>query len=145
MIYPLNFVHFVKDDALKILKEKFDWRYYGGKHYESRYTKFIQSYYLYEKFGIDYRRAAMAIQICAGETLRDDAIEQLKTKPYDLHEIEEEMQYISKKLGITSEEFLRIINQPAKWYWDYPTNDKKLSFIYDTYRKLFRKEKLGSF
>ncbi|MBC7899314.1 MAG: N-acetyl sugar amidotransferase [Saprospiraceae bacterium] len=145
IIYPLNFVPFDKDDAIKILEEKFDWKYYGGKHHESRYTKFIQSYYIFEKFGIDYRRAALSIQICCGETRRDDAIEQLKTKPYDLHEIEEGMQYISKKLSISRDELEGIVNLPAKWYWDYPNDDKKLGIIYDTYRFLFNKEKLDRF
>lgn len=145
MIYVLNYVPFAKNDAIKLLKEKFDWRYYGGKHYESKYTKFIQSYYLYQKFGIDYRRATLSSQICVGEIDRDDAVEQLKSKPFNPSKIEEEKQYISKKLGVSNDEFERILNMPAKWYWDYPNDDKKLSFIYDTYRKLFNKEKLGSF
>jgi N-acetyl sugar amidotransferase len=145
MIYLLNYVSFAKEDAIKVLKEKFDWKYYGGKHYESKYTRFIQSYYLYEKFGIDYRRATLATQVCTGEINYDDANEQLKSKPFDLSKIEEEKQYISKKLSVSKDEFERILNLPAKWYWDYPNDDKKLSFIYNTYRKLFKKEKLASF
>ena len=145
MIYPLNYVPFAKADAIELLKGKFDWKYYGGKHHESRYTKFIQSYYLYEKFKIDYRRATLSAQICAGQTERDNAIEKLRSKPYDPCKIEEEKQYISKKLGVSKDEFDRILNLPAKWYWDYPNDDKKLGFIYDTYRKLFNKEKLGIF
>lgn len=145
MIYPLNFVPFAKKDTVELLKEKFDWKSYSGKHYESRYTRFIQSYYLYEKFGIDYRRAGLATQICAGEIGRDDAVEQLKTKPYDARKIEEDKQYIAKKLSISTDEFEGIINLPAKWYWDYPNDDKKLGFIYDAYRTIFKKDKLGSF
>jgi len=145
MTYPLNYVSFAKEEAIKVLKEEFDWKYYGGKHYESKYTRFIQSYYLYEKFGIDYRRATLAVQICTGEMNRDDAIKQLKSKPFDPSKIEEEKQYISKKLSVPRDEFERILNLPAKWYWDYPNDDKKLSFIYNTYRKLFKKEKLASF
>lgn len=145
MAYPLNYVPFAKDDAIELLKEKFDWKYYGGKHYESKYTKFIQSYYLYQKFGIDYRRATLSSQICVGEIDRYAAIEQLKRKPFDTFKIEEEKQYISKKFGISKDKFDEILNLPAKWYWDYPNDDKKLGFIYDTYRKIFNKEKLGSF
>jgi len=145
MAYLLNYVPFAKDDAIKLLKEKFDWKYYGGKHYESIYTKFIQSFYLYQKFGIDYRRATLSCEICIGQIDRDAAIEQLKSKPFDLYKIEEQKQYISKKFGISNNEFDRILDLPAKWYWDYPNDDKKLGFIYDTYRKLFNKEKLGSF
>jgi N-acetyl sugar amidotransferase len=144
-IYPLNYVPFTKDNAIRLLKGKFDWKYYGGKHYESHYTRFIQAYYLYQKFGIDYRRATFSSQICVGEVDRDDAVEQLKNTPFDISQIEEEKQYISKKLGISKHEFDRILSMAVKWYWDYPNDDKKLGFIYNTYRKLFNKEKLGSF
>lgn len=143
--YPLNYVPFAKDDAIDLLKEKFDWRYYGGKHYENLYTRFIQSFYLYEKFEIDYRRATLSCEICTGRTDRAAALEELKSKPFDPHKIEEQKQYVAKKLGISNDELDRIINLPAKWYWDYPNDDKKLSVIYDTYRKLFNKKKLGSF
>jgi N-acetyl sugar amidotransferase len=145
MIYPLNYVSFSKEEAIRLLEERFDWAYYGGKHYESRYTRFIQSYYLYEKFGIDYRRATLASQVCTGEIDRDEANRQLKCKPFDLSRIEGEKQYISKKLSVPKEEFERILNLPAKWYWDYPNDDRKLSFIYNTYRRLFKKEKLANF
>lgn len=145
IIYLLNYVPYVKEDAMEFLKQNLDWKYYGGKHYESKYTGFIQSYYLYEKFPIDYRRATLSSQICLGDATREQAIEELKSKPYDPVKVEAEKQYIAKKLQIPLEEFEKIINLPAKWYWDYPNDKKKLGFIYDTYRKIFKKEKLGSF
>jgi N-acetyl sugar amidotransferase len=143
--YPLNHIPFVKSDAIELLEEKFDWQNYSGKHYESRYTKFIQSYYLYEKFGIDYRRATLSSQICAADVTRDKAQEILRSKPYDEREIAEDKQYISKKLGVSMDEFESIIALPAKWYWDYPNDQKKLEFIYDVYRTIFKKEKLDRF
>ena len=145
MVYPLNFVPFIKDEAITLLKEKFDWRPYGGKHHESTYTKFIQSYYLYEKFKIDYRRATFSNQICVGEMERCQAVEQLRTIPYNEEEIDAAKQYIAKKLGIDRHEFERIMRLPAKWYWDYPNDERMLSFIYDTYRRLFKREKLDRF
>lgn len=144
-IYILNYVPFVKQEAMDFLKDKLDWRFYGGKHHESKYTKFIQSYYLYEKFGIDYRRATLSSQICSGEISREEAAKQLVGKPYDESKIEEEKQYIAKKLKISREEFERILNLPGKYFWDYPNDEKKLKFIYDTYRRIFNKEKLSNF
>lgn len=145
IVYLLNYVPYDKEKAMEFLKEKLGWKFYGGKHYESKYTGFIQSYYLYEKFPIDYRRATLSSQICLGDVAREDALEQLKTKPYTDEKVAEEKLYIAKKLQISNEEFERILNLPAKWYWDYPNDKKKLKFIYDTYRKLYKKEKLGSF
>ena len=145
MIYPLNYVQYVKEDVTRIVKEELGWKPYGGKHHESTYTKFIQSYYLYEKFGIDYRKATLSSQICLGDVNREDALEQIKSKPYKPCTIEQEKRYISKKLQIPVDEFEKILNLPAKWYWDYPNDSNKLSIIYNMYRKLFKKEKLGSF
>lgn len=145
MIYLLNLVPYAKDEAMEFLKNELDWKYYGGKHYESKYTGFIQSYYLYEKFGIDYRRATLSTQICTGEVQRDTALEVLKTKPYDSEKVKEEKLYIAKKLGVSLDEFEEIVNLPAKWYTDYPNDEKRLGFIYDTYRKIFKKDKLANF
>jgi N-acetyl sugar amidotransferase len=145
MVYILNYVPFVKEEAMELLKKELDWKYYGGKHYESKYTSFIQAYYLFEKFGIDYRRATLSSQICIGQVSREDAQKELQSKPYSNEKIEADKIYIAKKLGISNEEFEAILKLPGKFYNAYPNDEKKLSFIYNTYRKLFKKEKLASF
>ncbi|MFN5633961.1 MAG: N-acetyl sugar amidotransferase [Flavobacteriia bacterium] len=145
MVYMLNFVPYDKEETMAFLQKELDWKYYGGKHYESKYTGFIQSYYLFEKFGIDYRRATLSSQICAGAIEREEALKQLVAKPYDDIKTAEEKKYIAKKLGVSLEEFEAVLQLPAHWYWEYPNDEKRLSFIYNTYRKLFKKEKLASF
>lgn len=145
IVYILNYIPYSKDDAMEVLKEKLDWRYYGGKHYESLYTGFIQSYYLFKKFGIDYRRATLSSQICSKVVTRDEALKILETLPYKEEKAQKEKEYVAKKLGISLEEMDRIIDLEPKWYTDYPNDEKKLSFIYNSYRKLFKKEKLGNF
>lgn len=145
IIYILNYVPYSKNNTIELLKNELDWRYYGGKHYESLYTGFIQSYYLYKKFGIDYRRATLATQICTGEITRELALRELETLPYKDEKIRIEKEYIAKKLGISIDDFERIIDLPAKWYTDYPNDEKRLNFIYNMYRKLFKKDKLGNF
>ena len=145
MIYLLNYVPFEKDNAIELLEKELDWKYYGGKHYESKYTGFIQSYYLFTKFGIDYRRATLSSQVCTGVIKREEAIEMLNQSPFKQEQVEKEKLYISKKLGVTLNEFEGILGLPPHWYTDYPNDEKRLKRIYDLYRKLFRKEKLGSF
>ena len=145
MVYILNYVPYAKDEAMTLLEKELDWRYYGGKHYESKYTGFIQSYYLFKKFGIDYRRATLSTQICTGEVNRADALEQLKSLPYQDEVVMREKTYIAKKLKISLDELERIIDEAPKWYWNYPNDEKKLAFIYDSYRKIYKKEKLASF
>lgn len=145
IIYILNYVPYDKDKTIDFLKEKLDWRDYGGKHYESKYTGFIQSYYLFKKFNIDYRRATLSTQICTNAITRGEALNILKTVPYKDETVTKEKAYIAKKLDISIDELEQIIDLPAKWYWDYPNDEKRLSFIYNTYRKLFNKEKLANF
>lgn len=145
IVYLLNYVPYAKNQAMELLKKELDWKYYGGKHYESKYTGFIQSYYLFKKFNIDYRRATFASLICTGEISRNEALLVLDQLPYQEEKAAEEKIYIAKKLGITVEGFEDIIVQPAKWYTAYPNDEKQLQKIYDTYRKIFKKEKLASF
>lgn len=145
IIYLLNYIPYDKEQAMDLLKDKLDWQYYGGKHYESKYTGFIQSYYLFKKFGIDYRRATLSTQICNGVITRDEAVAQLERKPYDSEKILRDKQYIAKKLGISVEVLDQIIDGPAHWYTDYQNSEAFLGKVYDIYRKLFKKEKLANF
>ena len=139
-IYLLNYVPYSKKDAMKLLEDQLGWKYYGGKHYESKYTGFLQSYILPKKFNIDYRRATLSTQICAGEVTREEALQELKKLPYDPSKVDEEKQYLAKKLGITLEDFDNIMKEPPKTFRDYPNEQARLEFIYDTYRKLNSKK-----
>lgn len=134
IIYLLNYVPYSKKEAVDILEKELDWKYYGGKHYESKYTGFVQSYILPEKFNIDYRRATFSTQICAGEIDRGYALEELKKLPYNTESVEREKEYICKKLDMTAGEFEQILNERPKWYYEYPNSRKKLEFIYRIYR-----------
>jgi N-acetyl sugar amidotransferase len=145
MVYLLNYVPYDKTEAINLLETELNWKNYGGKHYESKYTGFIQSYYLFRKFNIDYRRATLSSQICAGAISREEALELLKTSPFKSDVVDREIEYIAKKLGITVDEMKQIIDLPPHWYNDYPNDEKWLNYVYDTYRKVFKKEKLASF
>ena len=144
-VYPLNFSSYNKDEARKKLEDEYGWVYYGSKHGESRYTRFIQTYYLYVKHGIDYRRATMSTEIVTGVIDRDAALEILKTVPYNDDEVRVEKEFIAKKLGITVAEFEDIIALPPKWYFEFPNNEKQLGRLYDTYRRLTGRRKAAHF
>jgi len=136
IIYFLNYVPYSKQEAIDMLKEKMGWEYYGGKHHESWYTKFIQSYVLPLKFNIDYRRATFSSQICAGELSRKDALQKLQGLPYDPNQIEEEKKYVLKKLGLNNDQFEYIMSMPVKTYKDYLNDETRLDFFYRIYKKL---------
>jgi len=138
MIYPLNYVPYNKQEAMNVLEKELDWKNYGGKHHESIYTKFVQSYLLPEKFGIDYRRATYSTQICAGEMSRIEALSELSKKPFETESVEDDKKYLCKKLCITIEELNEIMRLTPKTYKNYPNDQAKLEFIYNIYRKLNR-------
>ncbi len=136
IIYILNYIPYSKDEAIKILEQELGWKNHGGKHYESVYTRFVHSYLLPVKFNIDYRKATYSTLICAGTMTREEALKDLAIIPYDITNIEDNINYVCKKLCISLQEFNRIMKIPPKTYKDYPNNNKKLEFIYKVYRKL---------
>ena len=76
---------------------------------------------------------------------REEAEKIIATKPFDEQEVKKQVEYIAKKLGLTTAALEEIISEPPKWYFDYPNNKKLLGFGYDLYRKIFRKEKTYNF
>ena len=117
----LNYIDFNKTEAMKILEGELGWRYYGGKHYESIYTRFYQGYILPMKFGYDKRRSHLSSLICSGEITREAALKELDKPTYQPSMQEEDREYVVKKLGLTDEEFESILNAPKKSFWDYPS------------------------
>lgn len=119
VLKPLNFMPFVKSDALSLLEKEYGWKPYPQKHFESRFTKFYEGYWLPERFGYDTRKVQYSSLILTGQMTRDEAVEKLKKPAYNPATIEDEFNYIATKLGIPSEELKNYFNMPKKYYWDY--------------------------
>ena len=85
-VEPLNLMAYRRDEAAATLTREFAWREYGGKHHESVFTRFYQSYILPTKFGVDKRRVHLSDRIRNGELSRDQAIEALAQPWYPSHE-----------------------------------------------------------
>lgn len=117
--YPLDYIVYDKAEAEELLHEKYGWTKYANKHYENVFTRFFEGYYLPYKFGFDTRKNVLSNEILAGTMTREEAIEILKQPPYDPDQAELDKAYIAKKLGVTTEEFQRIIDQPKKTPADY--------------------------
>lgn len=137
LVYVLNLVPYSKTEAMRKLQDDLGWEYYGGKHYESKITGFVQSYVLPVKFGIDYRRATLSSQICAGEVTREEALEILERPPFDAARVPAEKLYVAKKFGISPEELEQIMAEPPRTHRDYPNSERFLEVVYDVYRRLF--------
>ena len=118
-VYPLDYVVYNKTEVEKMLHEKYGWMRYENKHYENVFTRFFEGYYLPHKFGFDTRKNVYSNQILAGTMKRDEALELLKKPSYDPDLMEQDKEYIAKKLGISTEEFDEIIAGENKTPLDY--------------------------
>lgn len=119
----LNYIDFVKDDAKQLLIEELDWRDYGGKHYESIFTRFFHAFYLPEKFGFDLRKSYLSASICSGQITREKALEELAKPPAPKEMLIQDKDYVIKKLGLSEDEFEKIMIAENKTWEDYPNND----------------------
>lgn len=124
VVKPLDNLNYIKEDALKLLADEYGWKPYPQKHFESRFTKFFEGYWLPERFGFDTRRVQYASLILTGQLFRKEALEKLKKTAYNPETIDDEFNYIATKLDITSEELKGYFNMPKKFYWDYKNQEK---------------------
>ena len=135
VITPLNYMPYIKTDAVQLLKDKFGWQEYPQKHFESRFTKFYESYWLYEKFGFDVRRVQYASLILTGQMTRKEAIEKLKSKPYDPENVRHDFEFVANKLDMTVEELQACFDGDNKTYKDYKNQES----VYNLGAKVMRK------
>ncbi len=135
-VFPLDYVVYDKENAEKLLHDRFGWTRYENKHYENVFTRFYEGYYLVNKFGYDTRKNVLSSQILAGMISREEALNILSKNTYDPEQIEQDKEYIAKKLGIKKEEFDKIIVGEKKSWKDYK-NVMKLILLGAKICKLF--------
>lgn len=119
----LNYVDFDKFKAMEILKNELGWQPYGGKHYESIYTRFYQGYIMPVKFGFDKRRSHLSCLIRDGRISRDSALAEMQRPALDPEVAAEDQALTIKKLGLTDAEFQEIMQAERKTFWDYPSDE----------------------
>lgn len=145
---PLEYLDYNKDDAKSFLMAHMGWRDYGGKHYESTFTKFFQAHYLPEKFGYDKRKAHLSSLVVSKQMTREDALEELQAPLYDLRELEQDTTYWCKKLDIDRSEYQRIMKEIPMNFSDYPNNSARneklkryLKYGASIYRRFIKRNK----
>ena len=119
VVKPLNHIPFFKEAAMQELVDKFGWQKYAHKHYESRFTRFYEGFWLPTKFGYDKRRAHFSSLILTGQLPRQEALDKIAMPAYSQESIAEDFEYIATKLGITVQDLRDYLNGPKKTYKDY--------------------------
>jgi hypothetical protein len=131
----LELVDYDKTQAKTTIAEKFNWRDYGGKHYESIFTRFYQGYVLMEKFKVDKRKAHLSNLICSGQLTREQALKELSKPVYDSAQLVEDKEYVVKKLGLTMDEFQSYMAMPPASHLNYASYE---TGVYRTHEKVMR-------
>ena len=134
VIKPLDYFPYDKEQAMQLLVDKFGYQKYPQKHFESRFTRFYESYWLPKRFGYDTRKVQYSSLILTKQMTRDEALKRLKNLPYDKSNIKNDFEYIANKLSISIKELQSYMDMPKKTYKDY----KSQSAIYDYGAKIMR-------
>jgi hypothetical protein len=119
VVKPLNYVPYIKDDAMSMMVERFGWQRYAHKHYESRFTRFYEGFWLPTKFGYDKRRAHFSSLILTGQKSRQAALDDIARPAYDAETIADDFAYIATKLDLSVPELQALMDGPNKTYRDY--------------------------
>ena len=122
----LNYIEYDKKEAMEFLSQKFDWRPYQEKHFESVWTRFYQGYFLVKKFGFDKRRPHLSALINSGQLSRDEALQRVSKESYPEELLKKDYEFSLKKFGYSDIEFQKMIRAAQKSHLDYPN----LKFIY---------------
>jgi N-acetyl sugar amidotransferase len=123
VVKPLNYMPYIKDEAMKLLEKEYGWQIYPQKHFESRFTKFYEGYWLPTKFGYDTRKVQYSSLILTNQMTRDEALEKLKHPAIAPEEAVHEFEYVATKLGISVEELQGYLDAPNKTHRDYKNQE----------------------
>ena len=131
-VSPLNYMPYFYDEAKQTITEELGWRDYGGKHYESVFTRYFQGYYLPHKFGFDKRKAHYSSLILSGQMTREEALQRLEQPTYDDSLRDQDHQFVAKKLGVSVEELEEIFARPPVDHLKYPNILRQQQFYLKT-------------
>ena len=135
----LNHINYKKLEAMKCLEDNFDWEYYGGKHYESTFTKFYQAYILPHKFKVDKRRVHLSALIRNNEISRSDALDELEKPLYSQAELKKDMDYVVKKLDFTKNEFISLMEEEPRSHAEFKSDEFYISRLVNFRKSVIRK------
>jgi N-acetyl sugar amidotransferase len=134
----LDYYNYDKAEAKELIQRELGWRDYGGKHYESIITRFYQGYILPNKFNIDKRKAHLSTLIVSGQITREEALAELAKPIMEEAVLKQDLEYVPKKLGLTTEEFEQIMQQPPQSHYDYKTDKQLRNFVFSVNKALFK-------
>ncbi len=142
-IQLLNLVEYNKFEVKKKLVSELSWKDYGGKHFESIFTRFYQGYILPNKFNIDKRVFHYSCLVQSEQITREQAIKLLQEPIYDINLLESDKKYVLKKLNFNEATFEDYMRAPIRKHNEFKSEQKywnKYFFVIKQIKKvLFKK------
>ena len=136
IVKPLFFFPYVKKDVEQLLIAEYGLQTYPQKHFESRFTRFYEGFWLLNKFGYDARRPQLSSLILTNQMERSEALKILKNQPINDDMVRKESKYIATKLDISEDELKQLYNAPNKSYLNYK-NQQKIYKVGSKFLKTF--------
>lgn len=103
-----------------MLTQKYGYKPYHEKHCENIFTWWFQNYYLFEKFGIDKRKAHFSSLINSGQMTRKEAVDLLADNP------------VYPKIGLED----KIWKYPKRSHDEFPKDELLYNRIAETIKEL---------
>ena len=142
-IQLLNLLEYNKFEVKKKLVSELSWKDYGGKHFESIFTRFYQGYILPNKFNIDKRVFHYSCLVQSEQITREQAIKLLQEPIYDINLLESDKKYVLKKLNFNEATFEDYLRAPIRKHNEFKSEQKywnKYFFVIKQIKKvLFKK------
>lgn len=115
----LNYQEYNKAQVKELIQKELNWRDYGGKHYESIWTRFYQGYILPKKFKVDKRKAHLSDLIFSNQITKAEALKELEKPIYPEEQFNIDFEFVLKKLGLSENEFDRIMKIPPRSHYEF--------------------------
>ena len=122
VVKPLNYVTYIKENAIKELSDRFGWQRYAQKHHESRFTRFVECFWLPRKFGYERRKAHLSSLILTNQMTREEALARVAKSEIDEQTMMQDFEYVAKKLDLTVSELQELFEGKNKTFRDYKNN-----------------------
>lgn len=136
----LHYLPYNKKEVKALITKELEWRDYGGKHYESVWTRFYQGYILPAKFKIDKRKAHLSDLVFGGQITKEEALAELEQPVYDAAQLKQDYAFVLKKLGLTEADFEALMQLPQRSHYEFDYEmpvDKRYPFLKPV-KKIFR-------
>lgn len=124
---PLNYIEYIQSDVEQLLIKEYGWEPYSQKHFESLMTKFLEGYWLPNRFGYDVRRHQLSSLVVTGQITRKQALEIVSHPSLTPEESKLIFSQIAELLQIESTELQSYLDMPlwqnhyrnSNWFYHF--------------------------